>query len=146
MSITVNDFLDEVEKNGYEQYFGSLIGDPSINDWHQVEPSKVKTACAVGQGYLNIAKDYQQSFEAVVEGMGLFPTFSGKNVKCPLFTPHSNLDESYCHKYTQFNNVFSMVVHLNDEHHASLSDIVKMVREHVNGNDRRRVIWRINKP
>lgn len=50
--LKVSEFLDNIEKNGWTQTFGSIFNEDAISD-SKVDKDKVTEACAFGQGMLN---------------------------------------------------------------------------------------------
>lgn len=53
--ITVNQLLDAIEKNGYDQYFGDIFSDPTVyNETEGRFEAYRGSACALGQGILNL--------------------------------------------------------------------------------------------
>lgn len=58
-TITIREFIDAIEKNGYEQIFGDLFDPTEVNPRaDQIDTSKITKACALGQGMLNLNVRY----------------------------------------------------------------------------------------
>lgn len=53
-TITLSKFIDNMEKNGYEQAFGGLMFNKEGNKYNLDKKSNVGSACALGQGMLNL--------------------------------------------------------------------------------------------
>lgn len=120
--ITVGQFLDAIEKDGYTQAFTTLVGGIEANN---VTRSFKGSACAVGQGLLNIWNDEFNDEN--------HPNFS--SVALPFYTQNEYrfVERVICPVgdpvYSQvFDYFVGYITHLNDAHALPLVEIVKYAR------------------
>lgn len=95
-SITIGQFIDEIERNGYPQSFGVLY---STSD---------KSACAFGQGLIN--------------------AFGRKGFSFDRYSLPEDANLFWSHLMKQVPGFYADAVHLNDDLHFSIPNIVKCLR------------------
>lgn len=107
MQITLGQFIDNIEKNGYKQITGQMFGHGSV--WAVETEIDIEKygACALGQGYFNLFHNYNK-YNSIWEGL--------YNISAPVVGKGEYSFPSF-------------IAYENDTLELSISEIVKDARD-----------------
>lgn len=128
--VTVGEFIDLIEINGYPQEFGGLF---ESNYEAVINPIEYKQrACAMGQGLLNLWKRYPKNnldnlrWDFYADWTKL-PRFKNERIHCG-------------DRLLTFRDI---VTHMNDNHHWPIQKIVDYIRKELPKYETNKVIREI---
>lgn len=116
MKLDINTVLDAIEKNGFKQGFNHYIrgkGGHFISDTPNA--SDVGTACAIGQGAINLQ---------------VTPITLASFLKIFVFDEPFTCD-SNCGFPHGYSTPFYAITHLNDEHRMPVPEIARAIKNHM---------------